>query len=1123
MAINQNRNSIRVLRTAGGSYLAHKNIPNFSIGTGSDFTIQLWVVTGGDMDGVLYSQEGGFSIQLVDGQVVFSLDGFATLRPEDGWVLASHARSYIAVRYQAGTLTLFLGGLPAAEQTVSAKAVPCTGDYAIGKHFTGGFPLIRVSDTARSDRDILADNAAPPPVDGHCVFQSDCSTAQYRDVSANRLPMWAEGREAGCGIYTACTLFSGKGQVSCTPLESLNAAHTLLLKLRPQPQQRPVQRVYTAMDGAETLYAVELTAQDDNTFRLSLVSGGGDRATLSKPLLPELWQDVAAVFDGGKVKLYLDGAPDGGSSFSFSGKRSDILVGAEYETGRPIYEKAFTGYMAYTAEFNKALSAADVALYADDPPFLFEDGLVSLLPLDWPDGVEGVGATPLRVTGSAPFIMAPDITPRDGDIGCSMRVPTEVSPYWKTLSADEQWALELLASLFQEELTGLCGYAKTAEASTDIPLIQRIAKPFSRHHRQGWVRLQKLSPSKFDGKTATKYIAVDLSGPANAPLAGALGAGALTGAAAGGVTGFVSANAGVIAGTAVALTVAALLVAAFIAAERDRPSSDGDLKVTGICWNHRGDPARGGLHYHNGGADLPASMTDTPVPGAAQLDTLCVLVPSRLATPTVDVTLTYTTAKTTPKSGTLKGCDIPPDALLGEHTAAYTVAPNASVTVSLAFDAARFPRDRVKKLQHTWELWDGDTHLTNCKCTFYLLPDVPIDPWDIQSGDDYDPDEPAYPRLEFLDFFTPAQNQNVDFAAWAVQRLNTSGFVYDVLGGGLNHYCDFYWNVFYLARFLRDLGQPNKVLNCADCAHIVSTACALVGKDLPMATFISPANQGFDCNRIIAIGTADWRYPFDATGTETRGGFGYHMFNAGDANLTKDTPIYDACLKVDGGDYPGDGGPAGARKIEALPAGMPARDGDANQVNVPLDVPYAKNCYRERLVHDGESCNFERNVKYVTGIDVVSAARAVSPSPLIAAAMDAFGLAPTPEEAADFAARPRGDWTPEALPGAALTWSGPDHDRWSLMTENRPCRVRHWRCDTAEEASWRMAAQVAAYTHPDKRPGRDLGAEVGERCVVVGGRQIVFCRLGNVFTVNAGTLEAALAAAKALDESVLAG
>lgn len=1122
MAINQNRNSVQVLRTAAGSYLVHKNIPNLSIGGSSEFTIQLWVVTGKDMDGVLYSQEGGFSIQLLDGQVVFALDGFATLRSGESWVLSPHAQSCIAVRYQGGTLTLFLGGLAVAKTRVSAKVGACTGDYAIGNQFTGGFSLIRVSDAARSDKDILSDNAVQPAVDSHCVFQSDCSTAQYQDVSTNHLPMWSEGVGAGCGICTACTVFDRKGQVSCTPLEPLDATHTLLLKLWPQDQQK-TQCLYTAMDGAKALYAVELAPQSDHTFQLTLTSGSGGKATMSKPLLPELWQDVAAVFDGGKVKLYLDGALDGEYSFSFSGKRSDVLVGSEYETGKPYYEKGFCGYMAYTAEFNKALSADEIALYADDPPFMFEDSLVSLLPLDWPGAVEAVGATPLRVTGSAPFSLVPDITPRDGDIGRSIRIPKKISPYWNTLSADEQWAMELLASLLQEELTALCGYSRAINGDEDLSIVKCIAKPFARHHEQELIRLRKTSPADFNSEDTTRLLATDLNEPANVPLTSAPGAaGGIIAAGAVGVTGFVSSHAAAIVGTAVGVIVASAILAIVISAEKDRPSSNEELKVTGVCWNHQGDPARGGLHYHKGGANLPASMTD--VPGPTHMDTLCVLVPSLLTAPTLDVTLTYTTTGTAPKTGTLKGCDIPSDDLLGEHSASYTVNPNDSVTVSLPFDTALFPRGRVEKRTHTWQLWDDSTHLINCVCTLYFLPEVPIAPWVVNSGTAYQVSEAGYIRMELLDFFIEKGTDNTDIAKLCTQALNGCDYFQYDRDDGASYYVALDQTkskyLLKLEKLVSHLQTGAHRINCVDCSCIVNAGCAMAGKSLPMARFRSSAlhPKGFKCNLMVAIGYYDWDTPF-----MTSPYFAFHQFNV---NATAAPPpdaaqVYDACLKVDGGKYPGKSDPAG--KTPLLPLGLEAKVA-GDQVKVPVSQPYTGNFYRERLVADGEICMFSVFLLNVGGFsaDMNLPRMDAGPAPVfsgIQAILERFALDTLPEPAGT----PLERWDAVPLAGATLNESAPGYGDWIARDGGEsPVWVERRFCPTAEETARCMAGVLFNVAHPDVRTGEEAGVSLGERCFLFGTNGVLFCRRGNVFTVTADQLQTALATARALDESVQA-
>lgn len=1124
MAVNQNRNSVRALRTTSVGHIAHKNIPNLSIGGGGDFTIQLWVLKGRDIDGLLYGQEGGFSISLADGVVVFSLNGFATLSSGTDWTLPPHRQDYITLRHQSGVLTLFLGGIPIAEKTVSAKAPACAGDYFIGKQFTGGFPLIRVSNTARSDEDILADNAAPPAVDSHCVFQSDCSTVQYKDVSANRLAMWTVGEGAGCGIYTACTAFSGKGQVSCDPMLKLPAVHTLLLKLWPREQQKD-QVVYTAMDGEKTLYTVELTAQSDHTFRLCVAGGAGARATLSKALLPELWQDVAAVFQNGKVTLFLDGKRDGAYPLALSGSRSTVLVGSEYEQGRPVFEKGFWGYVAYTAEFGKALSADEIAMYADDPPFMFEEDLVSLLPLDWADEVESVGATPLSTIGSASFQLAADTTPFKGDIGVSMRLPTKVSPKWESLSADEQWTLTLLEDLLRATMTNLYGYpGDQPKRGKEVPLAQGSPDVFKYHNDHLYHRVREMSPCPSEAQV--RHMGMELTvnggGKISAAMGGvhAAGMGTTTAAGAGGIVGFVQSHAGaIVAGAfAVATVVIAALAAALLGGEGKRPPGQGSLSIKGICWDHNGDPSRGGLHYHEGGDDLPASMTDAP--GIMRLDTRCVLVPGKLAGASVDVTISYTGSEPV-KSGTLYAYDLTAGKLLGDQSVSYTIPAGGTLTLSMPFDTSRLPAG-MHKLTNTWQFRDDAQHIINCKCTIYLLPELPISPWVTDIGLAYSTHEPGYIRTEFLDYFLPTEAQPTDFAAWMTRRLNTGGFVYDVAGGGDCHYTDYLTHTFYLDLFLKDAQKKGKVLNCADCAHIVSTACAAVGRSLPVVRFIPPwGSQGFGCNRIIAIGTTPWRFPFDTTGKAPGGGFSYHMFNVDGESLSSDTPIYDACLQVDKGDYPGGDGSKG-KKDPVLPAGMPATDGDSFQINIV--EPYKGNFYRERLVVNGHYCYFEQgSLAYVSGFGAPKQAAPTAPEGYITAVMEMFSLAPTPEEAA-LPRMTRESWSPKTAPGMTLLWEGPDgHARWMWESSGGPCQVRYWHCSTAEETAARMAAVVAGFTHPDKRLGEELGVTVGERRVVIGGTQIVFSRLGHVFSVGGESLETALAAAGELDQSIQAG
>lgn len=1121
MPVNQNRNSIRVLRTTGMGYLAHKNIPNFSVGGGQDFTIQIWVVKSSSPDGFLYGQEGGFSIRLVGGRAVFSLPGCVTLAVDDEWALKLNRHDYIAVRCSGGKYTLFINGIPAAEKTVTAKAAACSGDYYIGKGFVGGFSLVRVSSSARSDQDILSDNAVQPKVDDHCVFQSDCSTVQYIDASANHLPMWPEGPGAGSGIYTACTVFSGDGMISCEPAMALPATHTLLLKLWPLDTDRRRQ-IYTAMDGEKTIYAVELLPQENGTFKLSVTNSNGAQAVSKKQLLPQLWQDVAAVFDGGKLTLYVDGTQEGVYSLPISGNRSMVVVGSEYESGRPYYEKGFFGYVAYTAEFGRVLPADEIALYADDPPFLFEDGLVSLLPLDWPDEVEAVRATPMRVTGSAPFTMVEGITPRDGAVGVSIRLPTKVSPAWEKLSADDKWALGMLDELMSQVVTKLWGYPVKNRRGGYLPLSEGAPATMMANNSRPFRRLRTTSanPTRIE----MQELSVELSS-GSGRLSAAYGAVGATTAGAAGAYGAEGTSAVAILGSAVGVALIATVLGLVIDWEKKREKTDGQLTIDALSWNHRGNPANGGIHYHAGGPNLPETMVDRTVPEEKRLKSRCVLVMSELNDLTLDVTLKLSSEATQEKRGTLNVQSVRDahDLGLGSASADYTVSPGGSTTVSVHLSKDELPQDGLHKVDVVLQFRDGDTFLTNCDCEIYVLSALPIAPWVVGKDQEYSVNEKGYLRLEFADLFLQNIGDCSDFADWAVKKLNESGFKYDKENGAC-HYSLTDRMQFYLEGFVDDLKDVNAekedhILNCSDCAYIVYTACAMVGRRLPVG-LLTGFNNGhyyFPCNQIIAVGFTEWKHPFERQGS---GGFAYHMFNI--VPQDSGTPkVYDACLKVDKGSYPGVDWSAKAAKTAQLPVGMPACETEKSKVAVPTNKAYNGDFYRERLVKDGAICILfpdycQEVTEFYTDLD--QSASRFTPDGYVLRVMEHFALAPTPEERAAMDALPKRTWRLRDIPGTAVEVESMRYESGRLGGPE--CDVRHWSLDSADEAAERMASTVAYYATPQKYPGQELGVDVGERCVVIAGRTIVFCRLGHVFVVKAGSLDDAVSAARALDKAV---
>ena len=187
--------------------------------------------------------------------------------------------------------------------------------------------------------------------------------------------------------------------------------------------------------------------------------------------------------------------------------------------------------------------------------------------------------------------------------------------------------------------------------------------------------------------------------------------------------------------------------------------------------------------------------------------------------------------------------------------------------------------------------------------------------------------------------------------------LNGSGkFKYDKKSGA-----SFYLSygklgpAFKIKKFINNYyGIDNYWLNCFDCAIIVSTFANLHGQISMQAKIRNPYGNDFECNQIISIGDVDtaWEVPFKQP--DGKGYFSYHqiVFEKTLAVNLKDASTYDACLKVDGGEYPQQKNSVG--KIALLPNDLLFSNNEKKEVSIT--EPYVDRTYRDRLVHNNSAC-----------------------------------------------------------------------------------------------------------------------------------------------------------------------
>lgn len=234
----------------------------------------------------------------------------------------------------------------------------------------------------------------------------------------------------------------------------------------------------------------------------------------------------------------------------------------------------------------------------------------------------------------------------------------------------------------------------------------------------------------------------------------------------------------------------------------------------------------------------------------------------------------------------------------------------------------------------------------------YVLLATPTGPWQ------QPPSAVAaqLPWTEVLDFSCQWAAGATDAAAAeaAVTRAvnGAIGLRYDTKAGASKYTVGSgYENAFLCTQFLSFLrggaGQ-GPVVNCTDCASIVTAFANSVGCDLHASLmYPDPPGAGFACNMIKAIGYTDWAFPFGTTS----GGFSYHEVAWTGAGSYTD-PLYDACLQVDGGSDPWNwSNPSAPTHVAELPLGMQFTTRGVSPT-LPIATPFTDASYRERLATD---------------------------------------------------------------------------------------------------------------------------------------------------------------------------
>ncbi len=276
--------------------------------------------------------------------------------------------------------------------------------------------------------------------------------------------------------------------------------------------------------------------------------------------------------------------------------------------------------------------------------------------------------------------------------------------------------------------------------------------------------------------------------------------------------------------------------------------------------------------------------------------------------------------------------------------------------VTLELGNHRIGPSGILRQDITWEWFykaaDGTwVSMGNSSHRIYVVLDAPFLPWLQPPTPDASLSQlPWVDALDYACLWADGKLDPLGAATKITETVNGSlGLTYDTSHGATKYTQVVGSNSWFLCTpFLAFLNrQPEgkgNVVNCTDCATIVTTFANLLGCHLTAAVLNSPG--GFLCNKIIAIGGGSvWDYPFPPANR-----FAYHEV-AWMGGFSYGDPILDACLMIDNSGDPWDWITPSLSHTPVLPVNEIFTK-QPNSPNLPVPTPFIGAGYRERLAQN---------------------------------------------------------------------------------------------------------------------------------------------------------------------------
>ncbi|WP_144363035.1 LamG domain-containing protein [Mediterraneibacter gnavus] len=987
--------SFRALKTYGNHYARIEEIANFTEEQAFSAECQFYLT--GNNDGILISHDGGMCLYLEGDTIYFKgseesepieitgaiLDGFMT----------------ITVTFDSNTYVFYLNGYKITKKTASQPVKLTSGKgVTIGQGIKGYFSYVRLYKVCLSPESVFA-AAYGNPEQSTLLGWFDFTGKQIVDKGPNKIEVCAKGLSCLYTLYPAFRLNGNNyAYLHKSAAENNNSSFTIMGKINLGYCTNENMTIFTNQ-FPETKKGICVKAvqkqTESNQYYLCVKISSQEFYSENTIELDE-WTDFCVVVMQDKIILYV-----GEIETAFSLKeipdvlsQEGIAIGVSLDNRQAAdYDTAMKGYISYIAEFDTALTAEQIKKYMKNPPYYYDPNLIANYAfyndsaVDIKSGQEigfygkGGGITYLE---DARADKLPEIF--------SIYIPEDEDPEWKTYSEDEKWQIQWMAKMLEESYTILFG-GTCNTCSRSIAWYQRAASVFRRFtRRRYYVRLMGMTPS-ISTRSFMQWLNSFMPNDFRFLMALFRGNTEL------------DMSLKIITGTS--LVVAAyplskgLCISIGSKSDRDIQYDTGDrpnppptpspelkdlqLRLKSIKYNHQSDGTTGGIHIklkQGMESQIPEwksniNLEKNPAVVAIvredirklRMEVTVQAFLKNLASAETSISLRFI-HPITGKAVEIKS-----------NTFTVTDLEIKTIILDVPISKNDFPDYTGKYTicvhwRYSQLFYKTMSYMGNTFTKLYVLYQKPVYPLICEYKTEYD-SKKSYPSEYAMDISIKLyQNgkkrqtkdvkylhpEEVGIAARITEGLNDSicdpdlpDYKYDTVNGASRYIMpdptDFRKVVLDTGTYLTESQDSDATyqINCMDCAFIIQYECGVQGVELSVTKMTSVYNY-IDTNPIIPIGEDEsgWQYPF-------QGGFSFHAV-AVDFDQTMQTPpyymrIYDACLKLDFGQYPSAINKEGSPLVP-----IDLSFSDTNSTYVNITEPYEQFYYRERLIKNGTPC-----------------------------------------------------------------------------------------------------------------------------------------------------------------------